>query len=227
VRAEIDWQPSLFDGGPPVLDPSYTGIRRIVLDERSWVDYCPSWLAGSDEVFDLLAGEARWQQRTVRMYDHAVLEPRLTAGWSADAESTDAPPILCDMARELSGRYGVGFDRIWVNLYRGGADSVAWHGDRNRLVMTRPLVATVSLGARRRFLLRPRGTSRALYRLEPGHGDLVVMGGECQAEWEHTVPKTAKRVGARMSVTIRHSQPAPGERFLAEAPDRRSMITAV
>ena len=59
MRAEIDWQPSLFDGGPPVLDPSYTGIRRIVLDERSWVDYCPSWLAGSDEVFDVLAGEAR------------------------------------------------------------------------------------------------------------------------------------------------------------------------
>jgi len=221
VRAEIDWQPSLFDGGPPCLDPSYAGIRRIVLDERSWVDYCPNWLAGSDEVFDLLAGEARWQQRTVRMYDHAVLEPRLTAGWSADIDNpdgggTDAPPILAEMARGLSTRYGVGFDRIWVNLYRGGADSVAWHGDRNRLVMTRPLVATVSLGARRRFLLRPRGTSRAVYRLEPGHGDLVVMGGHCQAEWEHTVPKTAKRVGARMSVTIRHSQPAPGERWLAQ-----------
>jgi len=221
VRAEVDWQPSLFDGGPPMLDPDYTGIRRIVLDERSWVDYCPSWLAGSDEVFELLAGEARWQQRTVRMYDHAVLEPRLTAGWSADAqsaegESTGAPPILSEMAGVLSGRYGVGFDRIWVNLYRGGGDSVAWHGDRNRLVMTRPLVATVSLGARRRFLLRPRGTSRALYRLEPGHGDLVVMGGQCQAEWEHTVPKTAKRVGARMSVTIRHSQPARGEQWLAQ-----------
>jgi alkylated DNA repair dioxygenase AlkB len=80
--------------------------------------------------------------------------------------------------------------------------------------MTRPLVATVSLGARRRFLLRPRGTSRALHRLEPGHGDLVVMGGECQGEWEHTVPKTRQPVGARMSVTIRHSQPAPGESWL-------------
>jgi alkylated DNA repair dioxygenase AlkB len=216
VRAEVDWQPSLFDGGPPALDVSYRALQRIRLDERSWVDYCPGWLAGSDDVFALLAEQARWQQRTVHMYDKVLPEPRLTAGWSTDTADTDAPPILCDMAGALSVRYGVGFDRIWVNLYRDGADSVAWHGDRNRLVMTRPLVATVSLGSRRRFLLRPRGTTRAVHKLEPGHGDLVVMGGECQAEWEHTVPKTTQRVGARMSVTIRHSQPAPGEHWLRE-----------
>jgi alkylated DNA repair dioxygenase AlkB len=195
-------------------------MRRIQLDERSWVDYCPGWLSGSDLVFDELAGEARWQQRMVKMYDRTLPEPRLTAGWSTDVAEASvgkgAPPVLRQMTELLSARYAVGFDRIWVNLYRDGADSVAWHGDRNRLVMTSPYVATVSLGARRKFLLRPRGTTRALHRLEPGHGDLVVMGGACQAEWEHTVPKTKQPVGARMSVTIRHSKPAPGERWLRE-----------
>ncbi|MBV9291362.1 MAG: alpha-ketoglutarate-dependent dioxygenase AlkB [Frankiales bacterium] len=218
--AAVAWQPSLFDGGPLALDLDYTGLRRIVLDERSWVDYCPGWLSGSDIVFDELAGEARWQQRTRWMYDREVPEPRLTAGWSTDAADDAVPPMLRSMAEALSTRYPVQFDRIWVNLYRDGTDSVAWHGDRNRLVMTRPLVATVSLGARRRFLLRPRGTTRAVHRLEPGHGDLVVMGGECQAEWEHTVPKTKQPVGARMSVTIRHSAPAPGERWLREPGSR-------
>jgi alkylated DNA repair dioxygenase AlkB len=215
MRPELDWQPSLFDGGAPSLDVSYAGIERLQLDEHSWVDYCPGWLAGSDDVFAGLAQEARWQQRTVHMDDREVLEPRLTAGWSAEAAGADTPGVLRDMAGALSQRYGVDFDRIWVNLYRNGADSVAWHGDRNRLVMTRPLVATVSLGARRRFLLRRRGTTSATHRLEPGHGDLVVMGGRCQSEWEHTVPKTVQRVGPRMSVTIRHSEPAPGERRLA------------
>jgi alkylated DNA repair dioxygenase AlkB len=218
--AAVAWQPSLFDGGPLGLDADYTGLRRIQLDEHSCVDYCPGWLSGSDLVFDELAGEARWRQRTVTLYDRTMPEPRLTAGWSTDAADEGLPDMLRQMAEALSARYTVGFDRIWVNLYRDGADSVAWHGDRNRLVMTRPLVATVSLGARRRFLLRPRGTSRALHRLEPGHGDLVVMGGRCQVEWEHTVPKTAKPVGARMSVTIRHSQPGPGERWLREPGSR-------
>ena len=220
MRAELAWQPSLFDGGTPALDVSYGGVRRIRLDDRSWVDYCPGWLAGSDAVFAELAAQARWQQRTVHMYDRKLPEPRLTAGWSTDATDRDVPDILLRMADLLSTRYRVGFDRIWVNLYRDGADSVAWHGDRNRLVMTQPLVATVSLGARRRFLLRPRGTSRALHRLEPGHGDLVVMGGDCQASWEHCVPKTKRYVGPRMSVTIRHSLPAPGERWL-RAPNSR------
>jgi alkylated DNA repair dioxygenase AlkB len=218
VGARVAWQPSLFDGDRPALDVRFDALTRIELDERSWVDYCPGWLTGSDQVFGTLAASARWQQRTVRMWDRSLPEPRLTAGWSTDATEVDGdtPPVLGTMCRLLSDRYAVDFNRVWVNLYRDGRDSVAWHGDRNRLVITRPLVATVSLGARRRFVLRRRGTTRAAHTLHPGLGDLVVMGGECQAEWEHTVPKTAKPVGARMSVTIRHSEPAAGERRLRE-----------
>jgi len=214
MRADVAWQPSLLDGGEPAPSTSYAGLRRIRLDERSWVDHCPGWLSGSDAVFEELAAAARWRQRTVHMYDRVLPEPRLTAGWSTDANAADSPPVLSTMCRALSERYGVEFDRVWVNLYRDGRDSVAWHGDRNRMVMTNPIVATVSLGGRRMFLLRPRGASAVAHRLEPGPGDLIVMGGACQAEWEHTVPKTAKPVAARMSVTIRHSQPVPGERWL-------------
>jgi alkylated DNA repair dioxygenase AlkB len=105
---------------------------------------------------------------------------------------------------------------VWVNLYRDGRDSVAWHRDRNRKVMTRPLVATVSLGARRKFQLRQRGTTRVAHTFEPGHGDLVVMGGNCQETWEHTVPKTQRTVGPRMSVTIRHSRPAADDTWIGE-----------
>jgi alkylated DNA repair dioxygenase AlkB len=205
MARDLAWQPSLLDGGEPQTDVSYDGLRRIELDTRSWVDYCPGWLAGSDSVFEVLAREARWQQRTVTMWDKQVLEPRLTAGWSTDAKHV--PPLLAEICSLLSVKYDVGFDSVWVNLYRDGQDSVAWHGDRNRLVMDQPMVATVSLGARRRFLLRKRGSSRIAHELLPGAGDLLVMGGACQQEWEHTVPKTARPVGPRMAVTIRHSRP--------------------
>jgi alkylated DNA repair dioxygenase AlkB len=205
---DIGLQGSLFDGGEPVVDATFTGLRRIDLDERSWVDYEPGWLAGSDELFAELLATGRFGQRTVKMYDRTVPEPRLTAGWSTEVDASDVPVALQEIAGTLSLRYDVAFDRIWVNLYRDGRDSVAWHGDRNRHTHTNPLVATVSLGARRRFLLRPVG-GRPAHELRPGHGDLVVMGGACQHEWEHTVPKQSTAVGPRMSITLRHSARLP------------------
>jgi alkylated DNA repair dioxygenase AlkB len=200
VALPLAWQASLLDAGPPVPDAAFSTLRRTWLDGDSWVDHAPGWLSGADALFEELLAGGDWRQRTRRMYEQVLPEPRLTAGWDVDSV-----PALVAMARLLSPRYGVSFDRIWVNLYRDGRDSVAWHGDSNRTTQSCPLVATVSLGARRTFQLRRRGTTRIACVLEPAHGDLIVMGGRCQHDWEHTVPKTAKPVGPRMSVTIRHS----------------------
>jgi alkylated DNA repair dioxygenase AlkB len=200
VGANVSWQPSLFDGGTPALDVCYDGLRRIELDERSWVDYCPGWLSGSDAVFDLLASTAQWQQRTVTMWDNTVLEPRLTAGWSTDAGL--APPLLLTMCELLSARYHVGFDRVWVNLYRDGRDSVAWHGDRIPHEIIDPIVAIVSLGERRVLRMRPKGGGPSQPFVLHG-GDLFVMGGTSQRTWEHSVAKTASS-GPRLSVQFRH-----------------------
>ena len=219
MSPDLAWQGSLFDGGPPSADVSFADLRRLDRDGRSWVDYAPGWLAGSDALFAQLLDAGSWQQRQVWMYERTVAEPRLTAGWSTELGGLPEP--LAALAEPLSARYTVDFDRIWVNLYRDGSDSVAWHGDRTRTVMSAPLVATVSLGARRRFVLRPTGSGRIAHELRPGHGDLVVMGGACQSEWEHAVPKQAGVVGPRMSVTIRHSRPAPGARWLREPTSTR------
>ena len=215
MKPDLAWQASLFDSGPPQIDVSFAGLTRLQLDETSWVDHCPGWLAGSDGVFARLLESSRWDQRRVHMYDRVLPEPRLTAGWSTDVADESTPPELPQMCYALSERYGVRFDRVWVNLYRDGSDSVAWHGDRNAKVHRNPLVATVSIGARRKFQLRAKGTTRVAHTLSLGHGDLVVMGGACQHDWEHTVPKVAKAPGARMSITIRHSQ---GELLTPEQP---------
>ncbi|MDX6225360.1 MAG: hypothetical protein QOE64_1736, partial [Frankiales bacterium] len=62
MRAEVNWQPSLFDGsqlgaGEPRPDLEYAGLRRIELDADSWVDYCPGWLGGADALFAELAAD--------------------------------------------------------------------------------------------------------------------------------------------------------------------------
>ena len=216
---DLAWQESLFDGGPAEPAASFPGLVRTELDDRSWVDHCPGWLRGSDRLFEHLLATGEWRQRERWMYEKKVPEPRLTAGWPVPAPGEDhedddrgadlsaTPEVLGEMAALLSGRYGVTFDSVWVNLYRDGNDSVAWHGDTNRKRQTNPFVVTVSLGARRQFVMRPRGTTRISHRFEPGPGDLIVMGGACQHDWEHCVPKTRRPVGPRMSVTIRHSKP--------------------
>ena len=216
VNAELSWQGSLFDDGPPRIDVSFDGLERRQLDATSWIDYCPGWLSGSDELFAQLLETGRWGQRQVHMYDRLVMEPRLTAGFSTDVADEHTPDALVQITSALSQRYDVEFDRVWVNLYRDGNDSVAWHGDRNAKVHRNPTVATVSLGARRKFHLRRKGTSKIEHTYLPGHGDLIVMGGACQHDWEHTVPKVAKAEGARMSVTIRHSR---GELLPGVSPD--------
>ncbi len=89
-----------------------------------------------------------------------------------------------------------------INLYRDGADSVAWHRDRIPPEIVDPVVALVSLGEPRKFLLRPEGGGRSL-AFKLGHGDLLVTGGRTQRRFEHSVPKV-KTAGARMSVVFRH-----------------------
>jgi len=206
MTAELVWQPSLLDAGPePAIDPSFSGAVRIDLDRKSWIERVPGWVSGADALFALLLSTADWGQRTRKMWDQEVLEPRLTSSWQAESGRPLRPPILETMRRTLSDRYGVEFDSMGLNLYRDGRDSVAWHGDRIARQIAEPLVAIVSVGEPRRFLLRPkaRGGGPATRRLVLGRGELLVTGGATQRAWEHSVPKVAS-AGPRMSLTFRH-----------------------
>jgi len=139
------------------------------------------------------------------MYDRVVDVPRLVRFYDEGELLPD--PALEDIRSALSEQYGeeLGepFATTGLALYRDGHDSVAWHGDTiGRASTGDTMVAIVSLGASRRFLLRPRGGGRSL-RYQLGHGDLLVMGGSCQRTWEHSVPKTSRNVGPRLSVQYR------------------------
>ena len=208
-RPRVAWQGSLFDDAEPDAGAdrlSFAALRRDPLDERSWLDVAPGWVPDHAALFDRLLDIAPWQQRTRTLWEEQVLEPRLVANWPTGAA---LPPEVLELTAPLSRRYGVAFDNCLVNLYRDGSDAVAWHADTVRKVLRDPLVATVSLGARRSFLLRPAAGGPVTRRYAPGEGDLIVMGGACQHEWHHTVPREKSASGARMSITLRHSRPRP------------------
>lgn len=192
------WQPALLGIERPRFDFPVGAARRRRLNSGAWVDEAPGVIGGADSLFDEILAAAPWSSHDRPMFDRIVREPRLTTRrWS------DPPPIVREMSEALSRHYGLDLGVVSANLYRDGDDSVAWHGDRVGRVRSSTVVAIVSLGAVRRFLLRPKGGGPSV-RYSPASGDLLVMGGTCQRTWEHTVPKCAS-AGPRISVMFREA----------------------
>jgi alkylated DNA repair dioxygenase AlkB len=200
---DLIWQPSLLAIAETIdIDRTFSLLQRITLDEESWIDHAPGWVAGADRLFGEILMGRQWEQRSRRMYDKEVQEPRLTAPWTLRSGEPLEPSVLEEIRLVLSQRYEREFDSVGFNLYRDGRDSVAWHADRISKEIEDPIVALVSVGEPRKFLLRPKGGggSRAFML---GRGDLLVTGGKTQRAWEHSVPKVAN-AGPRISLAYRH-----------------------
>jgi alkylated DNA repair dioxygenase AlkB len=208
VRFALPPQQLSFDRGAPALDiAALARTRRVPLAEDAWVEHVPCLVIGQDELMAALTSTTAWREEQRKMYDRIVTVPRLVAALPADGPGH---PLLEQVRALLSARYHVAFDRLSLGYYRSGADGVAWHGDTMARELPQALVATVSLGGPRRFLLRPRAGGRAL-AFSLGLGDLFVMGGSCQRTWQHAIPKVA-RAPARIAVMFRPVWTRPGAR---------------
>lgn len=190
-------QPSLFGESEPVPDRDFVGLERFDLDPESWLDYAPGFLVGDARLYDVLTETVSWRQPEVRMYDKLVMTPRLVGSVASGAH-----PVIPDLIDLLSDHYRIALDQVSAGWYRTGVDSVAWHGDRIARDLPHSIVATISLGGSRRFLIRPKGGGESM-GFDLGRGDLVVMGGACQRLWEHTVPKSAS-APPRIALMFRH-----------------------
>jgi len=196
----VQWQGSLFALGVPAVAADAV-TERVVLDDTSWIDVTRGFLDGGDEVCAEMIAAVAWRHHRRRMYDRIVDDPRLSR-WYGGGE-TPPHPALADARVALTRRYARPFDGPGLNHYRDSSDSVAFHRDRELRDLADALVAVLTLGARRPFLVRPHGGGRSI-DLSPASGDLLVMGGRCQLDWEHGVPKVV-RAGARVSVSWRWS----------------------
>ena len=179
------------------------------------VDYYPGWVANPERLFAELHKEIVWEQHTVTLYGRTMPTPRLTA-WMGDGsyrysgivnEPSLWPRALTQLRGELCRQVGVDFNSCLANLYRDGKDSMGYHSDDESELGPRATIASVSLGDRRRFVLRHR-TTRERWTWELGHGDLLVMRDESQSDYAHAVPKTSRPVGPRMNLTFRCFHPS-------------------
>jgi alkylated DNA repair dioxygenase AlkB len=193
----------------PVQESLFDHTERRWLTNGAWIDVRVGWLdqpEDSPTLFDELVTTVPWRAERRQMYDRVLDVPRLVS--FHDLANDDAPHAAVKQIRRrlndiYAGELGEPFTTAGMCLYRDGNDSVAWHGDNiGRSSTEDTMVAIVSLGATRTFALRPRGGGQSL-RIQHNHGDLLVMGGSCQRTWEHSIPKTARPVGQRISIQFR------------------------
>jgi alkylated DNA repair dioxygenase AlkB len=187
------------------VDSSFTTAKRIAIDAHSWVEVVPGWISGSHILFERLATAVPWQQHDRRLFDQTFREPRLTAEYRS---LHDVPEkALVEVTQALSQYYSVAYDSLWLNFYRDGSDSTGWHRDRFSCRQPSCVVPVLTLGARRRFLIKPRAGGPSI-TFKPGPGDLVVMGGRSQEDWLHSVPKEPGITECRISINFQSSAQA-------------------
>lgn len=191
-------QGSLFGAGEPTIAAPLPH-DRVHLAHGAWIVRVPGWLSGEQTLLDELTTTTSWHSGRRPMYDRVVDVPRLTASLPADGPGH---PVLAEVQAALADRFDEAFDRIGLALYRDGRDSVAPHGDMVARDIDTSVMATLSCGAPRRFLLSPVAGGRSV-SFDLGQGDLLVMGGTIQRTWRHGVPKTNRPVGPRMSIMFR------------------------
>lgn len=178
------------------------------------IEYREQFFTQADALYQQLWHEIEWRQDTISMYGKPVLIPRLNA-WYGDADAhysysglqlTPLPwtPALLTVKKQVERYIGESFNSVLANCYRDGNDSVAWHSDDEFELGKQPLIASVSFGATRRFVLKHRKDKKlSPVNLELSSGSLLIMQGSTQQYWHHCVPKQKGVTESRINLTFR------------------------
>jgi alkylated DNA repair dioxygenase AlkB len=196
---------------PPFTPPP---LARLDLEDGLLL-FQERWLPPevSAAAFAALRAETPWRAEQIRIAGRLIDVPRRTA-WYGDAEATyvysgirNEPlpwtPLLAALRDAVSAAAGAPLNAVLLNLYRDGRDSMGWHADNERSLGEDPVIASLSLGAPRRFVLRHAKKKGRSMTFVLGDGALLVMAGKTQAHYRHAVPKEEAVTGERINLTFR------------------------
>lgn len=165
----------------------------------------------ANNYFLQLREQTQWSQDEIVMGGRPIKIPRMQA-WYGDAAYrysglNMAPlpwtPVLLEIKAVIEAMAGAVFNSVLVNLYRDGNDSVGWHSDDESELGVEPVIASLSLGASRDFSLRQKKPGSEKLKLQLDAGDLLLMSGALQHNWQHQLPKTRVLVAERINLTFR------------------------
>ncbi|MFP4207525.1 MAG: alpha-ketoglutarate-dependent dioxygenase AlkB family protein [Wenzhouxiangella sp.] len=190
-------------------------VEQFDLAPAGYMTYWPAAALGlpADRIFARLRTNLDWQQQPVRLFGRSIPQPRMTAfhgdpgvvyrysGLSLNAcRWSDELDQLRHLVQECSGER---FNSVLCNLYRDGRDYMGWHADDEPELGPDPVVASLSFGAHRRFLLKRRDGSGDRLELILESGSLLIMGGDLQRHWLHQLPRALRVRSARINLTFR------------------------
>lgn len=177
--------------------------------------WSPSWLAPveADRLLAALQVHVPWEVHRIRLFGRWHDSPRLSC-WIGDPgasyrysgvgfEPRPWPPMLEAVRERLAAELGGPFNSALANLYRDGQDAMGWHSDDEPELGPGPVIASLSLGQPRRFLLRHREDPARRLALDLPHGSLLVMRGETQANYRHALPRSRRALAPRINLTFR------------------------
>ena len=187
-----------------------------IIEECPPVSFIPNFLAKpeADELMSLCLAQMEWQQNQIKMFDKIIPLPRLEAiaakkaltytySGSVKLEAKPLPKFLDQLMGRVEQESGYLFDLVIGNHYRTGDQYIGWHADKEPLMGDRPAIASISLGAERKFQLRKNGANTRIHEYHLPHGSLLIMHPGCQQEWIHQLPKSKKIREQRVNLTFR------------------------
>ena len=188
---------------------------KIALDDSSWLivenDYLPK--ATANDLFKAALSDIPWEQSEITIFGKQRAIPRLNA-WYGDHPYTYSgttfpakplTPALLNLKKKIEHQFDIPLNSVLANLYRDGSDGMGWHSDNEKSLGAMPQIASISLGEPRRFLVRCKADKSNKTELTLEHGSLLLMRGDCQKNWEHSVPKTRRPKRARINLTFRYN----------------------
>ena len=174
-------------------------------------------------LFEIVREKISWECHRIKIFGREVDSPRLSC-WMGDAgasyvysqtrfEPRPWLPELESLRVRLQNEFKYRFNSVLANRYRNGQDSMGWHSDDEHELGTQPVIASISLGATRRFSLKAKAAGAKAVHLELPHGSLLLMRGDTQKNYRHALAKTTKPVGERINLTYRNIG-SPGHGFI-------------
>lgn len=165
------------------------------------------------DLFESLMDVSMWRQDHIRICGKDIPLPRLHRWFTTSDEPYEwsgiemipepFPDKIKSILDRLNNETGICFNTALGNLYRDGKDSVSWHSDDEPDLGPNPVIASLSLGVTRRFYLRKKEDRSVMKSFDLNHGSLLIMGGNTQNIWEHSLVKTEKKAGVRINLTFR------------------------